>query len=703
MTTALSQQPATHPTQLPGHTVLRIDTAQTPATLVQDLASERDVLACRVMLDATQAEGGELSIAGGIDGRGVGVWRLVLDAAASQVRLVVGSQQALAPLQAPFAWQQVEAVLDAATGSAALRLNGIERDSITTSFNATRRAWLGGALFGPGLTGTVELDQWALATTPIGTAAPQPLHDHAGDPRRWLVIYNRSDADSAAWAQAYRARRAVPYANLCGLDLPGDETISAAAYQQMRQQIDDYLSDNGLASRVVGLLLGYGVPGYTDLQSLGQPTPIAAYLHTNDTHGNAVVNPLLQDPVTTRPTADDYASARLTGRIDAPTLAEALALLDRADAIADQPLAHDGGADLLIDINPDNPNVGPVYSEPVAEWAGGDGLARLRLPATVYDETAPASASAEACVWGWRDAAPPAGFFAAPAGRRALCTQLHPEPLAADTRRDPAAGDWLNAAIAAGYAAAAAPSRAYSLSAAPLPHRMFEALRLGWTLAEAWAIAQPFLRDGLQLVGDPLMRLGFPKAGYDVFGPADRLDSIDLSQPIARLHAGQRSLDIDPIVQPSPDTPARYLVQRLDNDGRADHASAATYAAVVDEQSIRPADLAWPTHDGWRVVQQRGRLVVAAYWPSAPASLGVDRVQLESQTSSDPPQLLAELTPQAGGCRVVFTIDRPDQRTRYRFRVVQGPASFPSPWSAWVDPASEISPALPLILAEPSA
>lgn len=241
--------------------------------------------------------------------------------------------------------------------------------------------------------------------------ASGPLSDYANDPRRWLVVYNSADADSTTWAGLYADRRAIPSVNRCGLSLPTDEVVSAAQYETMRQQIGTYLDNNDLREQVVGVLLGLNVPGYADVAGLGALTPIAAYLHTDDTHGLTVVNPLYQSTIAERPAASDFGGVRLTCRIDASTLAEAIAMIDRADSLTDQPLAHDANADVLFDINPDNPAVGPVYTQPVEDWATGQGLAVLRLPATIYDAQAPTQAANESVVWGWRDAAPPSGVL----------------------------------------------------------------------------------------------------------------------------------------------------------------------------------------------------------------------------------------------------------------------------------------------------
>lgn len=701
MTSALSQPIGFSPAELPGSRVLRFDPTGDSGVLIHDTGSAHAVVHTRFMFNASQSAGGELVIAGGMDQDGNSIWQLTLDAAAPSLALDAGAAQCGVDLEEAIAWQTIEIALDTLAGTVTLRLNGIERDSDDLAIAPTRYVWLGGAFMGSGFSGHLDVDQWILATAPIGVPSATPQYDHGGDPRRWLVVYNRNNNQSAQWADAYRDRRAIPFTNLCGLDLPTSEVITSIEFDSMRQQIAAYLNDNDLAGEVIGILLGFGVPGYADLTGPANLTPITSYLHTDDAYSAVVVNALHQDPIATRPAAADYSGFRLTGRVDAADLASALELLNRADSLMQQPLAHDQDADLFVDIQPTDPTIGPAYRALVSDWANGPGLDGLRLPANVFDETAPDAVSGDAVVWGWRDAAPPSTFFASPAGRRAICLQFDPAADPAVSLRTPAATDWLSSALQAGYAAAAAPSRAYTLSALPLPHLFFEALRMGWTLAEAWMVAQPFVRSGLQIVGDPLMTIGFPKAGFDVFGPVDRLDQIDFDQPLAILHEGQHSLQLTPSDAPPTDSSARYLIRRYDHEGRADFAAASAYAAIAQDQVIQPAHPAWPAFEGWRVKAVQGQRVLGAVWPRALRALGIDRVELFAQTGSDDPVLIDHAVPKAGERRAVFTLSHQAIATRYRFAIVQGSANLQTPWSAWVQPTAEANTSLTLLEAQP--
>jgi uncharacterized protein (TIGR03790 family) len=700
MSLALQQILGPAPRPAAGQRVLRLDLSQAGAVLLHDLSQAVPQLHTRFVINSSAAEGGEVTIAGGIDDAGFHAWRIDLDSTTHSVALIVAGQRLDAALPTAIHWHSVEVGLDTQAGRATLRINGIERAAATVALDATRHVWLGSAFADETAAGHLDIDSWITATASIGVPTLEPEFDDAGDPRRWLVVYRSDDADSCAFAEVYRERRGVPYANLCGLDLPSAETLSQAEYAAMLQQINVYLDDNALRSQVVGVLLGYGVPGYADPANQGVLTPIASLLHTDDAHGLPVVNPLYQSDVAERPSSALLVDVRFTGRIDAPSLAEAIALIDRADALADQPITHDAGGRVIVDVNPNDASVGPVYTQPVADWAEGLSLASLRLPTEVYDAEGPSRVSDDAAVWGWRDAEPTTDFFASPAGRRAICVQFATDASPATTLRDASAVDWVNAALRAGYAFAAGPSRAYSLSSLPLPHLFFQMLRKGWTVAEAWLVAQPFLRDGLQLVGDPLASIRFPKAGYDVFGPLDRLDQLDAGAPLAVLHAGQTSLQLQADAQPTSGEPQRYLIRRIDDVGRPDSAAAAVTAVWQAGRVVTPALPAWPMRNDWPTTKRGGRVQLAAYWPASLRSLGIDAVRLVAETAAVS-VVIDELHPSAGQRRVVFDVDPPTTPTRYRLAVAQGAAVFETPWSQVVSPVEV--PTAPLTLLEKSS
>jgi len=131
----------------------------------------------------------------------------------------------------------------------------------------------------------------------------------------------------------------------------------------------------------------------------------------------------------------------------------------------------------------------------------------------------------------------------------------------------------------------------------------FAALRAGWTLAEAWLLALPVLRDGLYLVGDPLLTVPLPRAGWDVFGPLDALTDFDGAAPTHRLRRDERSLDL------LAHGDGFYVVRHVDAFGRPDHALTAVPVLRDGAQRVTPPLLpAWPSAPGWPLLRSVGGL-----------------------------------------------------------------------------------------------
>ncbi len=94
----------------------------------------------------------------------------------------------------------------------------------------------------------------------------------------------------------------------------------------------------------------------------------------------------------------------------------------------------------------------------------------------------------------------------------------------------------------------------YNLSASPYARPFFDALRQGWTLAEAWFVALPLVRNTLFLTGDPLMTVAIPREGWDIWGPVELLEHLDAQTPSLALRESQRSASLPVALQPSTGT-----------------------------------------------------------------------------------------------------------------------------------------------------
>jgi len=659
------------------------------------LTSAVNVLHVRFLIRRLSLAGGSIVLCQGSDDQAGETFQITLD---DQNTLACRAEEvsvsaSLTP-ENNAAWDCVEVGFDAVAGTATLWINGVQATQTTglhpsfavdqISFGIPRKSYAA--------VGEIHLDEWMLGGGYLGPVAVEPTSDHADDPARWLVIYNSADPDSTAWAQAYRQARRIPYANLLGLNLPLDETINLASYTALLDQIETYLDLNGLRPSVLGILLGYRVPGYVYNDELDQQHPVGSLLHTTATHLSAAGNPVSQSSPLARPTTANLAGVRLTARLDAPTLSEALALSERAEAFDAAPLT---AADrLYFDPIPRRPSL-EILSDQMMDWFDSLDRQRLRIDTQVSGDPVAepdadfASVEHDAIYWGWASAVPPAGLFSDEGGPRAVCVQLREFGVDATTLRAAAPSHWIDHALAAGYAAATAASQSVSPSSLPKAPRFFEALRCGWTLAEAWLISQSFIRSGMYLVGDPLLTIHFPKAGWDVFGPLGRSEDLDPDQPLAVLPADADRFVLEPTQPPAEDASARYLVRRVDDQGR----SEASFQPIrLGRQNTQPRAVppapAWPTRDHWPVQTQDSAAVAHLLLPAPASPLNLERLEL--LRDQDEPPVNVPFDRHARWVHSPIPATGHSIRVRWRL-TAPGGLTHLTPWSA---PFSHTSPPL---------
>ncbi len=355
-------------------------------------------------------------------------------------------------------------------------------------------------------------------------------------PDSWLVLFNLNNPDSVAWAQWYQAQRQIPEENMLGLAASGAEHLPdlAAAQSQIFQPVKNYLNANPeLNLKVMGILLGYGLPGrYATPPAGGGGFSIADGLEdmTDDTlapalqKGNNFDNPQFQGnmlPPGGRLTKASMACNRyMTARIDAPSVDIAMALTTRALAL-EQPNATLFGRHVHFDyIDPAVP--------PVGEWAWlrfaveEPGLSEL--PWSEFDddtEQTPAAAFRLGThdISGWNDDR----LYDGVDGLKVLAYNYN--SYGATTCRSTTAdgGRYVPNAIAAGYAAAIGATGEPTCCLGPVPETILAALREGWTLGEAFYLADVNNDWMWTLVGDPLMRIPnwFDSPPIDLPGDGD--------------------------------------------------------------------------------------------------------------------------------------------------------------------------------------
>lgn len=601
-------------------------------------------------------------------------------------------------------------VIDSPSPTAALKINGLTTSSLPLPEPplATQTVQIGVCLKHHDTAGTLDLDQAILSQALLLNPIPLPpiTTEHADDPARWLVIYNTDLVDSVSWADHYREARGVPHANLLGLPLPTTPSINDAQYQTLRASVIDYLDTNKLRDRILGLLTGFGVPALVQLPPSELPLPTANLLASDAEDFAPVDNPIHTPSGTAgnpasnlqRATAKALAAPsgspnplRLSASIDAPDLNQALAITTHAIQISEQGLSADIPDRIWIDPYPD-----PLGSDPAIQqqllnyWQSIHGGA-LRLPITLAE---PPDASQTAKRFDdltddtisltLRSDSPLPTLFGASSASRACSLNLHLNPPAPITSfRDTPVNNWLQAPLSAGYAAAIAPVLNSSPAYRPDPVTLFDALRQGFCLAEAFAVSLPALRTGYLLLGDPLLSIPFPQSGYDRFGPfpeSTTFQTLDPNGPLHRMHAAENPFDLS-----SSDTAeGRYLIRRVDRHGRSD---AGLLTTMTAETSSTPAP-AWPDTPGWPVLRLGPQVLLGLVLISAPSP----QTQITLEQDPSPEGVLPTpvvITP--GQTRLLYPLPVPSEPTRFRWTLTEpGRAPISSAWSMPVSPDNPV-------------
>lgn len=657
-------------------------------------AADLSTFCSRIMLRVSRLEVGQVTLVRACNESGAATLSLRYSAENRSVTLLMSTGQSItsAPLTS-LDWHCVEFDVDIGQGCASLWIDGLCEGQLTLTTEVmlpliSRRFQLGAMDQSADAIGEVDLDEWLLAGERVGPVIVTPTHDHGADPTRWLVVFNRNSADSASLAQSYRAARKVPWANLLGLDLLSDETITPSAFASLAQGVNDYVDRWFPSGQIMGILTCPGVPGFVDFGATIEPVP--ALLQNSATTEGAIANDLATGELL-RPGVTNMSAHRMTARIDGPTLAQAQSLLDRAAQLETHGLSSGDDATLFLSLDAAPTEANAPALTALLEWAGSLDRMKTRLPLRKStdeprdepgDERRFTSAQRDGFFWGLVSHEPGPTFFASTGGARAILAPLHLQAASCTSLRDGSSEQWISTALAAGYASAIGTSRAADPARLPDCARFFEALRRGWSLAEAWMVSSPYLRERYFLVGDPLLSLQLPRAGWEVFGPLDQVQELDPELPAVVLRDAERTLNLSALLDERDE--ATFALRRTDAQGET---SALAMIRARNRgsafESFQPPLLPlWPSESSWPVMMLGEQLHACAIWEAPLASMGIAEVHLielrDGQTRS-----LLTITPQPRIARVSAQLSLPDSPARWAWRIVDRDSRWvQTPWSA---------------------
>ena len=668
---------------------LRVDLAGGLAGqyLACDVGGNQPVYHVRVMINPNDASGGTLTILSGQNAAESEMFRVRFDANARRIDVLLATgDQLAADLLASLDWHCVELGIDTTTDAATLWINGIEADTLAAPMGslATRTFRIGGMDPDASLAGSLTLDEWITSTRYIGPVVIDPKLDHAGDPRRWVVLYNTADVDSVAWADHYRQKRGVPYANLIGLSLSTDETMLLSQTLALRADVAAYLDRHAMRDRVRGILVGYGVPGAVQFDPPFSVVAlsVAGYLSDLDDDTIALPSPDYLDGVVgidDLPARSSLGAGRryLVAEINAPTRDTAEALSDRADAL--MTVGPDGRTRSALDPTVDQFTASQSHSIWVKLHAFIDTLEyqRVRLPARsdwdpVTEGHGHAVELSDHYLGAMVDTGQHTALFVAGHG------------LTAKNVRSGSA--LVRLALDHGYAFAFGYVSSVSPNTLMNPAALLAALRAGWTWAEAVIVSVDLIHANWRPIGDPLSPLPLPEAGWDVFGPFESWQHADLSDPSVALHVEQTTATLPAAHAPPDGRASLYVVRHIDDLGRAEAGLAHTRVYRSGDALLSPpVRPAFPSAPDWTAQQNSGQWRITAVWPGRFAAMNVERIDLVEQPLGESEQVVDSTMVDARRWQAVFTRPPGSDTVRYRIHAISTDGvTAATPWSDWM-------------------
>jgi uncharacterized protein (TIGR03790 family) len=352
-------------------------------------------------------------------------------------------------------------------------------------------------------------------------------------PDSWLVLYNASVPDGLAWAQWYAAQRHIPTEQVIGLATSPDEHLpdSDTAEAQIFSPVRAFLANNpAIAARVMGIIVGYGIPGHfgTVDYGVGGCSVACALQDMADTLFN--LNPDCPHQWGNTLPAQRLTKATMTpghymvSRIDSGSLDVAKAITIRANGIWGARTVLPGHY-LYYD-----------YTDPrMGTWLAlkqvVENLSFASLPWQSFDDDTQQTPD-DAFRFGWHDTQNwnDSRLRGAAAGPRILAYNLNSWGATTVRSNTAEGGRYVPNAIDAGYAAAIGSTGEPRTASAPYPDTILAGLMAGWTLGECFYLANPYDDFMWEVVGDPFLRVpdwALPRgshADYDGDGDVDATD-----------------------------------------------------------------------------------------------------------------------------------------------------------------------------------
>ena len=410
--------------------------------------------------------------------------------------------------------------------------------------------------------GIVDYDEFKIAPEYPEPFIPTPRDEYPSS-RRTVVLFRQGDSDSRQFADYCVEKLGIPRANLCPLpNASSNETLAdyAAFQAEVENDLSDWLDRNPtVKSNCMCFLIGFGVPGYFYHNGL-KHSATSRLMNFGAAFSSKSSNPLYNPDTVERLTKSALGGKYLSVRIDADTLQNAKAIVDRSLSIS--ALSELPSSDVLFCDDND-------YCTSLA-------CQHLRINTSGDHEIA----QNDAFYFGFYP------YFWDIAGTRAAIVDGSVN--SANTMR--AISKIFNAIVNHSYAGGVGcADDAETFDA----ESFFEMLRIGGTLAEAFAVAIAHLDYIAVAIGNPLMTVAFRKNGYNIYRGVGGVEHINWDNPVAYLRAEQQVITFKEDLIPHQQYV--YAVRAVSPSGVIEcNTNVITYVEIDEQGNLSPLPLAKP-------------------------------------------------------------------------------------------------------------
>jgi len=329
-----------------------------------------------------------------------------------------------------------------------------------------------------------------------------------------IFVYRTGDADSLALAQYYQSFRGLPNDQLIAVPCSTTEILAdyATFQTEVETPISNALTTSPLASRdIFVIILGLNVPGgfYDGSDVISS---VSRIMKIKSSYTKRVNNYFCIQKTSFVSGDEDY--SYIVSRIDAPTLSLAKKIIDNTKILQYQQYVN---GDLFLDPYFGNALTAyNIYKSNMIDFIVNKAYKLNLVVQTTKDQgdtidTTFPYLEGDSFYWGGLANTPTSSFFGESNASRALFYNITSS--ASDSLRDISSKSWALIAAEKDYCASVGAMSSVTPADFLDMTSFFYTLLDGKTFGEAFLFSLPYHNWTINIIGDPLLTMSFPKSG----------------------------------------------------------------------------------------------------------------------------------------------------------------------------------------------